>query len=344
MPGPCPPLWRWRCPGRVQLDSEPRSPLFPPLTPRLIASGVVMRPYVEANISHKSHTTIKYFLKMWSSVSETLIFIFLGVSTVAGSHHWNWTFVISTLLFCLIARVLGEGLEPGRGVCACGRACVRVAGGACAWQPGACYVWRRWAWLQAAPGAPVGWGASPFPLPAALRPLWALEGTEGHAPGGEQPECAGGRGLSNPGTLSQSVSEERTEAPRARSVFRSVVFAPPLPMLDFGTCRVFCRASQLLLPAPGHTWAPLGTRPQALGQLLHLLDTLDTSVTMWLLPVDLTSSLRLGLGMALNLLCRLKNPFILGLILWRFWGYGVEIGLQPPSAVFFFLAMLHMRS
>ncbi|XP_031520079.1 sodium/hydrogen exchanger 1 [Papio anubis] len=75
----------------------------------LIASGVVMRPYVEANISHKSHTTIKYFLKMWSSVSETLIFIFLGVSTVAGSHHWNWTFVISTLLFCLIARVLGEG-------------------------------------------------------------------------------------------------------------------------------------------------------------------------------------------------------------------------------------------
>lgn len=80
----------------------------PKLALRLIASGVVMRPYVEANISHKSHTTIKYFLKMWSSVSETLIFIFLGVSTVAGQHYWNWTFVISTLLFCLIARVLGE--------------------------------------------------------------------------------------------------------------------------------------------------------------------------------------------------------------------------------------------
>lgn len=79
------------------------------LSYRLIATGVVMRPYVEANISHKSHTTIKYFLKMWSSVSETLIFIFLGVSTVAGEHHWNWTFVIATLVFCLVARVLGEG-------------------------------------------------------------------------------------------------------------------------------------------------------------------------------------------------------------------------------------------
>ncbi|NP_001081553.1 solute carrier family 9 member 1 S homeolog [Xenopus laevis] len=73
----------------------------------LIATGVVMRPYVEANISHKSHTTIKYFLKMWSSVSETLIFIFLGVSTVAGPHKWNWPYVISTLIFCFVSRVLG---------------------------------------------------------------------------------------------------------------------------------------------------------------------------------------------------------------------------------------------
>lgn len=89
------------------------------LSCRLIAAGVVMRPYVEANISHKSHTTIKYFLKMWSSVSETLIFIFLGVSTVAGKHHWNWAFVICTLIFCLIARVLGLDLllklEIGQG-------------------------------------------------------------------------------------------------------------------------------------------------------------------------------------------------------------------------------------
>ncbi|KAM8884790.1 sodium/hydrogen exchanger 1b isoform 1-T1 [Synchiropus picturatus] len=73
----------------------------------LIACGVVMRPYVEANISHKSYTTVTYFLKMWSSVSETLIFIFLGVSTVAGYHEWNWTFVVSTLVLCLVSRVIG---------------------------------------------------------------------------------------------------------------------------------------------------------------------------------------------------------------------------------------------
>ncbi|XP_066523981.1 sodium/hydrogen exchanger 1b [Hoplias malabaricus] len=73
----------------------------------LIACGVLMRPYVEANISHKSYTTIKYFLKMWSSMSETLIFIFLGVSTVDGLHLWNWTFVITTIVLCLVSRIIG---------------------------------------------------------------------------------------------------------------------------------------------------------------------------------------------------------------------------------------------
>uniref|UniRef100_A0A3Q3L0L7 Uncharacterized protein n=1 Tax=Mastacembelus armatus TaxID=205130 RepID=A0A3Q3L0L7_9TELE len=74
---------------------------------RSIACGVMMRPYMEANISHESNIGIKYFLKMWSSVSKTLIFIFLGVSTMAGPHAWNWTFVIFAIILCLVSRVLG---------------------------------------------------------------------------------------------------------------------------------------------------------------------------------------------------------------------------------------------
>ncbi|XP_072119327.1 sodium/hydrogen exchanger 2 [Mobula birostris] len=73
----------------------------------LIACSMSMKRYVEENISMKSSTTIKYFLKMWSSVSETLIFIFLGVSTITEKHEWNWAFVCFTLLFCLIWRALG---------------------------------------------------------------------------------------------------------------------------------------------------------------------------------------------------------------------------------------------
>ncbi|XP_067889931.1 sodium/hydrogen exchanger 2 isoform X2 [Heterodontus francisci] len=73
----------------------------------LIACSMSMKYYVEENISMKSSTTIKYFLKMWSSVSETLIFIFLGVSTITETHEWNWAFVCFTLLFCLVWRALG---------------------------------------------------------------------------------------------------------------------------------------------------------------------------------------------------------------------------------------------
>ncbi|XP_053240210.1 sodium/hydrogen exchanger 2 [Podarcis raffonei] len=73
----------------------------------ITACAMTMSKYVEANVSQKSYTTIKYFMKMLSSVSETLIFIFMGVSTVGKNHEWNWAFVCFTLLFCLIWRALG---------------------------------------------------------------------------------------------------------------------------------------------------------------------------------------------------------------------------------------------
>lgn len=69
--------------------------------------GITMKNYVEANISHKSHTTIKYALKMLSSSSETIIFMFLGVATVNNSHEWNTWFIILTIVFCSFFRVIG---------------------------------------------------------------------------------------------------------------------------------------------------------------------------------------------------------------------------------------------
>ncbi|XP_048191313.1 sodium/hydrogen exchanger 2-like [Perognathus longimembris pacificus] len=73
----------------------------------IITCAMSMKRYVEANISQKSHTTIKYFMKMWSSVSDTLIFLFLGISTIGNSHEWNWPYICFTVIFCLIWRALG---------------------------------------------------------------------------------------------------------------------------------------------------------------------------------------------------------------------------------------------
>ncbi|XP_015109560.1 probable Na(+)/H(+) antiporter nhx-9 isoform X1 [Diachasma alloeum] len=69
--------------------------------------GITMKNYVEANISHKSHTTVKYTMKMLSSSSETIIFMFLGVATVNNRHVWNTWFVFMTIFFCSVYRILG---------------------------------------------------------------------------------------------------------------------------------------------------------------------------------------------------------------------------------------------
>ncbi|XP_067374445.1 sodium/hydrogen exchanger 2-like [Channa argus] len=73
----------------------------------IVTCAVTMKQYVEANVSEHSNISIQYFLKMWSSVSETLIFIFLGVSTIQDIHMWSWPFVCSTLLLCLVWRTTG---------------------------------------------------------------------------------------------------------------------------------------------------------------------------------------------------------------------------------------------
>ncbi|KAK7873404.1 hypothetical protein R5R35_000199 [Gryllus longicercus] len=69
--------------------------------------GITMKNYVESNISHKSHTTIKYTMKMLSSSSETIIFMFLGVATVNDEHDWNTWFVFLTIIFCSVYRAIG---------------------------------------------------------------------------------------------------------------------------------------------------------------------------------------------------------------------------------------------
>lgn len=74
---------------------------------RITFCGMVMKQYVSFNISKKSDATTEYVLKMLSSIMETIIFMFMGLSTVSDHHSWNTGFVIITLLACLIFRVIG---------------------------------------------------------------------------------------------------------------------------------------------------------------------------------------------------------------------------------------------
>ena len=66
-----------------------------------------MKQYVEFNISKKSNATIEYVLKMMSSIMETIIFMFMGLSTISDNHSWNTGFVVVTLVSCTLYRSIG---------------------------------------------------------------------------------------------------------------------------------------------------------------------------------------------------------------------------------------------
>lgn len=78
------------------------------LFPRIVTCALTMKYYVEENVSQHSCTTIRHVVKMLCSISETLIFLFLGVVTVTTEHEWNWAYILFTLFFALVWRGLGK--------------------------------------------------------------------------------------------------------------------------------------------------------------------------------------------------------------------------------------------
>lgn len=79
----------------------------------IVTCALTMKYYVEENVSQRSCTTIRHVVKMLGSISETLIFFFLGVVTITTEHEWNWGYILFTLLFAFIWRGLGKERAEG---------------------------------------------------------------------------------------------------------------------------------------------------------------------------------------------------------------------------------------
>lgn len=78
--------------------------------PSITFCGICCQKYVKANISEQSATTVRYTMKMLASGAETIIFMFLGISAVDPLiWKWNTAFVLLTLVFISVYRVIGEG-------------------------------------------------------------------------------------------------------------------------------------------------------------------------------------------------------------------------------------------
>ena len=71
----------------------------------IIAFGITVKRYGFQNLSKKSYTTVKYAIKTMASVSDCIIFIFLGLELIQESHHWHPEFIIATILLCLVFRL-----------------------------------------------------------------------------------------------------------------------------------------------------------------------------------------------------------------------------------------------
>ncbi|KAM8883425.1 sodium/hydrogen exchanger 3.1 [Synchiropus picturatus] len=74
----------------------------------IVFCGVACQKYINANMDEKSVITVRYFMKVLANGSETIIFVFLGISAVDKALWvWNTGFVLLTLLFILVYRIIG---------------------------------------------------------------------------------------------------------------------------------------------------------------------------------------------------------------------------------------------
>lgn len=73
----------------------------------IVACGIAMKQYVKGNITHDASASVKYCIKTLAQCCETVIFMFLGISTMTSELKIDVTFIAITLFICLIYRIIG---------------------------------------------------------------------------------------------------------------------------------------------------------------------------------------------------------------------------------------------
>uniref|UniRef100_A0A3Q2CU22 Sodium/hydrogen exchanger n=1 Tax=Cyprinodon variegatus TaxID=28743 RepID=A0A3Q2CU22_CYPVA len=74
----------------------------------ILFCGMCCQKYINANMAETSVETVRYAMKVFANGSETIIFVFLGISAIDKVIWvWNTGFILLTLLFILVYRFIG---------------------------------------------------------------------------------------------------------------------------------------------------------------------------------------------------------------------------------------------
>jgi len=68
--------------------------------------GMFMSRYLKYNVAKKSRVTTEYMMSLLSSITESLIFLYLGISIVISVHVFDWTLILMANIGILLFRIL----------------------------------------------------------------------------------------------------------------------------------------------------------------------------------------------------------------------------------------------
>ncbi|GMT05572.1 hypothetical protein PENTCL1PPCAC_27750, partial [Pristionchus entomophagus] len=72
----------------------------------IVTCGLMMKPYLDGNLSEKTKTTTKVFMKTMSNTCEAIVFLVLGLSIFSKSHIWDFVFATVTVVACVLVRFI----------------------------------------------------------------------------------------------------------------------------------------------------------------------------------------------------------------------------------------------
>ncbi|CAL8292381.1 unnamed protein product [Merluccius merluccius] len=74
----------------------------------IVFCGIACQRYIKANMDEASVATVQHAMKVLANGSETIIFLFLGISAIDKNIWvWNTGFILLTLLFIFVYRIMG---------------------------------------------------------------------------------------------------------------------------------------------------------------------------------------------------------------------------------------------